>query len=147
MRVAILGASGFTGVELLRLCASHPELDVVRAGADTQAGRAVSELYPSLAACYPSLAFTETTTKDVAGMDVVFSALPHGESQAFMGDLLGKVGLVVDLSADFRLGDENAWHQFYGQDVRYAGRWAYGLPELPGAREKIRAARTVAASP
>jgi N-acetyl-gamma-glutamyl-phosphate reductase len=133
MRVGILGASGFTGVELLRLCASHPDLDVVMAGADTQAGRAVSELYPSLAACYPSLAFTKTTVTDVAGLDVVFSALPHGESQAFMGELLGKVGLVVDLSADFRLHDPAIYAKWYGRahaSPELLSRFVYGLPEL-----------------
>jgi N-acetyl-gamma-glutamyl-phosphate reductase len=70
-------------------------------------------------------------------------ALPHGESAALADQL--PQAKIIDLSADFRLGDEAAWHQFYGEDVRYAGRWAYGLPELPGAKEKITAARTVAA--
>jgi N-acetyl-gamma-glutamyl-phosphate reductase len=146
MQVGILGASGFTGVELLRLCASHPDLEVVRAGADTQAGRGVSELYPSLAACYPSLAFTQTTAGDLHGLDVVFSALPHGESQVFMGELLGKVGVVVDLSADFRLRDPALYAQWYGKEhasPELLSRFAYGLPEL--FRSELEGASSIAA--
>ncbi|MGD0320469.1 MAG: N-acetyl-gamma-glutamyl-phosphate reductase [Acidimicrobiales bacterium] len=133
MRVGILGASGFTGVELLRLCASHPELDVVIAGAQSQAGRGVSDLYPSLVACYPSLAFTKVTAGDLRGLDVVFLALPHGESQMVVPDLVGEVGVLVDLSADFRLRDPRTYAQWYGKvhsSPELLGRFAYGLPEL-----------------
>jgi N-acetyl-gamma-glutamyl-phosphate reductase len=133
MRVGVLGASGFTGVELLRLCASHPEFDVVMAGAETQAGRAVSDLYPSLAACYSSLAFTKASTSDLRGLDVVFLALPHGESQMLVRELVGEVGVLVDLSADFRLRDRGAYSQWYGQahaSPELLGRFVYGLPEL-----------------
>src|SRR6185437_16884539 len=92
--------------------------------------------------------FTATTADTLGDAELIFMALPHGESAALAAQLPG--ARIVDLSADFRLGDEGAWHQFYG-DVRYAGRWAYGLPELPtvpgqhSVKEQIKTARTVAA--
>src|SRR5262249_12809286 len=92
--------------------------------------------------------FAETTAEALGDAELIFMALPHGESATLAARLPG--ARIVDLSADFRLGDEAAWRLFY-RDAAYAGRWAYGLPELPGirgeasAREKIRAARTVAA--
>ena len=109
MQVGIAGASGYAGAELLRLCAGHPELEVVVAGADTQAGQPVAALYPSLAAAYPTLEFSKVGVDDLAGLDVVFLALPHGESQELAPGLVGRVGLVVDLSADFRLRDAGAY--------------------------------------
>src|SRR3546814_1887118 len=80
--IGIVGASGFTGAELLRLCAQHPELDVRLATGDTQAGTAVADLYPSLAAGYPDLIFTSFDADACAGLDLVFLGLPHGASQA-----------------------------------------------------------------
>jgi N-acetyl-gamma-glutamyl-phosphate reductase len=147
MRVGILGASGFTGVELLRLCASHPDFDVVIAGAETQAGRAVSDLYPSLAACYPSLGFTEAAANDLCGLDVVFLALPHGESQMVVPELVGEVGVLVDLSADFRLRDRAAYSEWYGKvhgSPELLGQFAYGLPEL--FRSDLEGASLIAAA-
>ena len=82
--------------------------------------------------------FQPTDAARLGDAELIFMALPHGESAALAEQLPD--ARIIDLSADFRLGDEAAWHQFYG-DVRYAGRWTYGLPELPGAREQIRAAR------
>jgi N-acetyl-gamma-glutamyl-phosphate reductase len=146
MRVGIVGASGFTGVELLRLCALHPDLEVVVAGADTQAGRPVSGLYPSLAATSPGLVFTKVTTNDLSGLDVVFLALPHGESQLLAPELIGKVGVLVDLSADFRLLDAAAYSKWYGKDhaaPELLGRFVYGLPEL--FRSQLRGASLIAA--
>ena len=146
MRVGIAGASGFTGVELLRLCASHPDLDVVMVAAETQAGRSVADLYPSLTASYPSLAFIKVTADALRGLDVVFLALPHGESQNLAPDLIGKVGVLVDLSADFRLHDEAAYPQWYGKEhasPELLGQFAYGLPEL--FRSDIEGASLIAA--
>ncbi len=146
MRVGVAGASGYAGAELLRLCAGHPDLDVVVAGADTQAGQTVASLYPSLAAAYPSLEFSKTGAEHLAGLDAVFLALPHGESQLLAPDLVGRVGLVVDLSADFRLHDAGAYPQWYGHDhvaPALLGEFVYGLPEL--FRADLTGARLVAA--
>ncbi len=141
MRVGIMGASGYTGAELLRLCAGHPDLEVVVAGAESQAGQPLASLYPSLAAAYPDLAFTALGPADLAGLDLVFLALPHGESQKLVPDLLGTVKVLVDLSADFRLRDPALYPTWYGQDhaaPELLDRFVYGLPELfradlPGA--------------
>ena len=146
MKVGIAGASGFTGVELLRLCAGHPEFDVALVGADTQAGRPVAAAYPSLAAAYPTLEFGAIGPDDLAGLDVVFLALPHGASQGLVPDLVGRVGVVVDLSADFRLADPGAYPEWYGRDhaaPALLGEAAYGLPEL--FRPGLDGARLVAA--
>jgi len=135
MKVGIDGASGYAGAELLRLCAGHPELDVVVAGADTQAGRPVASLYPSLAGAYRSLSFSTVRADDLDGLDVVFLALPHGESQRLAPALVGRVGLLVDLAADFRLVDPDAYLTWYGSEHEapgLLGRFAYGLPELFG---------------
>ena len=102
-RAAVVGGSGYTGAELLRLLAGHPEIEVVLVTADSNVGASVSELYPSLAAAYPALVYAPVAAADLAGLDVVFLALPHGESQAIVGSLVDTVGHVVDLGADFRL--------------------------------------------
>ena len=136
MKVGIDGASGYAGAELLRLCAGHPELDVVVAGADTQAGRPVASLYPSLAGAYRSLSFSTVRADDLDGLDVVFLALPHGESQRLAPALVGRVGLLVDLAADFRLRDPAAYLEWYGGEHEapgLLGRFAHGLPELFGS--------------
>ncbi|HMK62111.1 MAG TPA: N-acetyl-gamma-glutamyl-phosphate reductase [Acidimicrobiales bacterium] len=135
MKVGIAGASGFTGAELLRLCAGHPQLEVVVAGADTQAGQRVGALYPSLAAAYPELSFTSAGADDLDGLDVAFMALPHGASQHLVTQVVGRVGLIVDLSADFRLRDPGAYRRWYGHEHEAPGlleKFAYGLPELFG---------------
>jgi N-acetyl-gamma-glutamyl-phosphate reductase len=135
MKVGIDGASGYAGAELLRLCAGHPELDVVVAGADTQAGMPVASLYPSLAGAYRSLSFSTVRADDLDGLDVVFLALPHGQSQRLAPALVGRVGLLVDLAADFRLVDPDAYLTWYGSEHEapgLLGRFAYGLPELFG---------------
>jgi N-acetyl-gamma-glutamyl-phosphate reductase len=146
MDVAVLGASGFAGAELLRLCAGHPDLDVTVAGGDSHAGGPVADLYPSLAAAYPDLAFSVVEPGDLAGLDVVFLALPHGVSQRVVPQLVDRVGLVVDLSADFRLRDPAAYPRWYGQPhpaPELLERFAYGLPEL--FRKDLAGARLVAA--
>ena len=146
MRVGIAGASGYTGAELLRLCAGHGELEVVVAGADSQSGQAVGALYPSLAGAYPTLELVKVTADELAGLDVVFLALPHGQSQRVVPDLVGRAGVVVDLSADFRLRDPAAYRRWYGSEHAapdLLGRFAYGLPEL--FRAELRGATLVAA--
>lgn len=140
MQVAVAGASGYAGGELLRLVEGHPELDLAVAAAGAAAGMLVADLHPQI----PSLAdvvFAETRPEVLADADIVFLALPHGESAALAVDL--PVDLpIVDLGADFRLDDAADWVRFYGSD--HAGTWTYGLPELPGARERIASSTRVA---
>jgi N-acetyl-gamma-glutamyl-phosphate reductase len=144
IRVAVAGASGYAGGELLRLLAGHPDLEIAAVSAGSSAGKPITSIHPNLTGhpAFDGQSFSPTTAGSLAGAELIFMALPHGESAALAEQLPD--ARIVDLSADFRLGDEAAWHQFYG-DVSYAGRWAYGLPELHGARRQIKAARTVAA--
>ena len=144
IRVAVAGASGYAGGELLRLLAGHPDLEVAAVSAGSSAGKPITQIHPNLTGHprFDGRNFDATDAESLADAELLFLALPHGESAALASKLPN--ARIVDLSADFRLGDEDAWHQFYGS-VPYAGRWAYGLPELPGAKEKIKAARTVAA--
>src|SRR5271163_2227005 len=109
MKIGIVGASGYTGVELLRLLAAHPVLEVATATAHSHAGRAVGEHTPSLAAAYPGLVYEESDPTRLEGLDLVFCALPHGESQRMVPELRGRVGVVVDLAADFRLRDASLY--------------------------------------
>ena len=146
LRVGILGASGYTGVELLRLLAGHPALEVAHVGADSNAGNLVAEVAPGLAAAYRGLRFGAIDVESVDGLDLVFCALPHGASSHLVPGLLGRVGHVVDLGADFRLRDAAAYPLWYGQDHPHPellADAAYGLPEL--FRDPLRGARLVAA--
>ena len=144
IRVAVAGASGYAGGELLRLLAGHPDLEVTAVSAGSSAGQPITSIHPNLVGHprFDGRNFDATDAASLADAELVFMALPHGESAALAAKLPG--ARIVDLSADFRLEDEDAWHQFYGA-VPYAGRWAYGLPELPGAKQKIKDARAVAA--
>jgi N-acetyl-gamma-glutamyl-phosphate reductase len=131
-RAAVLGASGYTGAELLRLLAGHPDLEVVHVTADANAGAPVRDLYPSLAAAYPDLVYEPVEPAALDGLDVAFLALPHGESQRLVPALAGRVGHVVDLGADFRL-PAAVYEQWYGQPhaaPELLTSFAYGLPEL-----------------
>ncbi len=143
IRVAVAGASGYAGGELLRLLAGHPDLEIGAVTAGTSAGKPITSIHPNLTGhpAFDGRDFLPTDASTLGGAELIFMALPHGESAALAQELPG--ARIVDLSADFRLADADAWDRFYG--VPYAGRWAYGLPELPGARNAIKAARTVAA--
>jgi N-acetyl-gamma-glutamyl-phosphate reductase len=145
IRVAVAGASGYAGGELLRLLAGHPDLEIAAVSAGSSEGQPITSIHPNLTGHprFDGQNFDPTDAGTLAGAELIFMALPHGQSAALAAALPD--ARIVDLSADFRLGDEAAWHQFYGRDAPYAGRWAYGLPELPGAKERITAARTVAA--
>ena len=141
-RVAILGASGYTGAELLRLCAQHSEFEVVYATGDSQSGTLAASLYPSLAAAYPNLVFEEYSADRAAGLDVVFLGLPHEASLAMAPTLLGKVGCVVDLSAAYRLKDASLYPRWYGfthDQPELLASAVYGLPETH--RAELRGAR------
>ena len=132
-RVGIVGASGYGGAELLRLCAGHPGLEVAVATAGARAGTPVASHTPSLAAAYPTLAYGPTEPAALDGLVVVFLALPHGRSQDLVPDLLGRVGVIVDLAADFRLADPGLYPVWYGEEhhaPELLATFAYGLPEL-----------------
>jgi N-acetyl-gamma-glutamyl-phosphate reductase len=143
--VGIVGASGFTGAELLRLLAAHPDVEVRYATADTQAGQSAASLYPSLTAAYPALSLETFDLERAAGLDLVFLGLPHQASMALAPQLVGRVGCVVDLSAAFRLKDAAAYPRWYGFDHDQPDLLAeavYGLPER--FRQDLRGARLVA---
>jgi len=133
VRVGIIGASGFTGAELLRLCAQHPDIEVVCATGDSQAGTLASVLYPSLAAAYPNLVFEEFSADRFIGLDAVFLGVPHEAALEMAPQLVGKVGVVIDLSAAYRLKDSSLYPQWYGFEHTQPDLLAqavYGLPEL-----------------
>jgi len=132
-RIGIIGASGFTGAELLRLLAGHPHFDLAFATGDTQAGTRAAELYPSLAAAYGDLTFASWDPALLDGVDLVFLGLPHGASQAIVPSLVDHGVKVVDLAADFRLTDPADYPRWYGEPHAapdLLGTFAYGLPEL-----------------
>jgi N-acetyl-gamma-glutamyl-phosphate reductase len=137
---AIAGASGYAGGELLRLLADHPAITVGPLAAGGRAGETVGAVHPNLAE-FADLPLVETTADVLSSADIVFLALPHGESAALVAQLPPDLP-VVDLGADFRLSDAAAWARFYGGS--HAGTWTYGLPELPGARSAISSSRRIA---
>ena len=143
-RVAVAGASGYAGGELLRLLAGHPDLEIGPVSAGSSAGTPVTAIHPKLTG-HPGLdgsEFVPTDPELLAAAYLLFTALPHGESAQLAARLPAELK-VIDLGADFRLGDPDAWTRYY--PTPYAGQWTYGLPELPGVRDAIRAASTVAA--
>ena len=141
VRVAVAGASGYAGGELLRIIAGHPEMEPGPLTAAANAGTPVTESHPHLAQL-DGHTFEPLDPARLSSADLVFLALPHEESAA-VGAALPAGVPVVDLSASFRLGDPQAWSAYYR--TPHAGQWCYGLPELPGARERIAGARRVAA--
>jgi N-acetyl-gamma-glutamyl-phosphate reductase len=145
-RIGIIGASGYTGAELLRLVARHPDLDLVLATGDSQAGTRLADLYPSLAARYGDRRFDTYEPGVADGLDLVFLGLPHGASQAIVPELIGKVGHVVDLAADFRLSDPSLYPTWYGEEHHHPALlddFVFGLPEL--FRPRLRGAAAIAA--
>jgi N-acetyl-gamma-glutamyl-phosphate reductase len=125
--VAVAGASGYAGGELLRVIAGHPDLDVRTVTAHSNAGSPLIDQHPHLRTL-AHLTLVDTTPQNLAGHDVVFLALPHGSSGAIATELPEST-LVVDCGADHRLADKGDWDAFYGGD--FAGAWTYGVPELP----------------
>ncbi|GAA4164230.1 N-acetyl-gamma-glutamyl-phosphate reductase [Gryllotalpicola daejeonensis] len=132
--VAVAGASGYAGGEVLRLLAGHPELEVTTVTASSNAGKPLVELQPHLRS-YAHLILKETTAEVLGSHDVVFLALPHGASGAITAQLPDDV-LVIDCGADHRLTDEAAWAKFYGGEFNEP--WAYGVPELAADGGKLR---------
>lgn len=143
--VAVAGASGYAGGEVLRLLLGHPELRIGAVTADSSAGKTLGEVHPHLTPLAQRV-LAPTTPQNLAGHDVVVLALPHGASAALV-DELPPEAVLLDCGADFRLRDPAAWSAFY--DTPYAGCWPYGLPELPTApgrtaREALLGARRIA---
>ena len=139
-KVAVAGATGYAGGELLRLLLSHPEVEVGALTAGSNAGTVLAAHHPHLQPLAGRVV-TETTPANLAGHDVVFLALPHGTSAQLAAEL-GPDVLVVDAGADHRLADAGQWRRFYGSE--HAGTWPYGLPELPGQRELLAETRRIA---
>ena len=140
VRVAVAGASGYAGGEALRLLLGHPHVEIGSLTARSNAGELLGSLQPHLIPLADRV-LADTTVEALAGHDVVFLALPHGQSAALARSLPDDL-LVIDCGADFRLEDPARWEQFYGGV--HAGAWPYGLPELPGQRERLRGARRIA---
>ncbi len=143
--VGIIGASGFTGAELLRLAAQHPEFEVAYATGDSQAGVRAADLYPSLAVAYPDLVFESFDLERARGLDLVFLGLPHAASMAMAPQLVGYVDCVVDLSAAFRLRDPAHYPTYYGfehDQLALLADAVFGLPELH--RNELRRASLIA---
>ncbi|WP_097867502.1 N-acetyl-gamma-glutamyl-phosphate reductase [Streptomyces sp. rh34] len=140
VRAAVAGASGYAGGELLRLLLAHPGVEIGALTGHSNAGQALGSLQPHLRPLADRV-LEPTTAEVLAGHDVVFLALPHGQSAA-VAEQLGEEVLVIDMGADFRLKDAGDWEAFYGSP--HAGTWPYGLPELPGGRVALAGSRRVA---
>lgn len=126
IRVAVAGASGYVGGELLRLIAAHPELELGSACAHSNAGETIASVHPHLSS-FRDVVLKDTTAANLANHDVVFLALPHGKS-AEIAEQLSDSTLAIDCGADYRLVDSAAWKKFYQSE--HSGSWPYGLPEL-----------------
>jgi len=144
IKVGIVGGTGYTGVELLRLLAPHPVLEIKAITSRGEAGRAVTDLFPNLRG-HLDLCFSEPDVDQLAACDVVFFATPNGTAMKLVPELLEKGTRVIDLAADFRLSDPDEWAKWYGMPHACPDLLAeavYGLPELN--RDLIRGARLVA---
>jgi N-acetyl-gamma-glutamyl-phosphate reductase len=141
MKTAVVGASGYAGGELLRLLAIHPHFEVIVVSAHSNAGEQVTAVHPQLQS-YAGRSFVSTDSIDFSSLELVFLALPHGESAALIAKIPADVK-IVDLGADFRLENAAQWEKYYGG--KHAGSWVYGLPELaPSQREAIKKENKVA---
>ena len=140
IRVAVAGASGYAGGEILRLLLSHPQVDIGAVTAGGNAGQKLGALQPHLMPLADRV-LEDTTLEALSGHDAVFLALPHGQS-AEIAAALGDDVVVIDCGADHRLTDPQAWEAFYGSP--HAGSWPYGMPELPGQRAKLEGAKRIA---
>ncbi|MET9878127.1 N-acetyl-gamma-glutamyl-phosphate reductase [Actinacidiphila glaucinigra] len=139
-RAAVAGASGYAGGEILRLLLNHPEIEIGALTGNSNAGQRLGGLQAHLLPLADRV-LEATSAQVLAGHDVVFLALPHGQSAA-VAEQLGDTALVVDCGADFRLEDAADWERFYGSP--HAGTWPYGLPELPGARAALKGSKRIA---
>ncbi|MCW2842320.1 MAG: N-acetyl-gamma-glutamyl-phosphate reductase, partial [Nocardioides sp.] len=139
-RIAVAGASGYAGGELLRHLLAHPDVEIGALTGGSNAGALLGTLQPHLVPLAERV-LEPTDLDTLSGHDVVFLALPHGQSGEIAAQL-GQGVVVIDCGADFRLADPQAWAQFYGG--QHAGTWPYGLPELPGQRALLAGATRIA---
>lgn len=145
IKVGIVGGTGYTGVELLRLLAQHPQAHVEVITSRSEEGMRVPDMYPNLRGHYDHLAFSVPDVARLGACDVVFFATPHGVAHSLAGELLATGTRIIDLSADFRLRDADEWSKWYGQPhgaPQLLGEAVYGLPEVN--RDAIREARLIA---
>ncbi|HVT65206.1 MAG TPA: N-acetyl-gamma-glutamyl-phosphate reductase [Mycobacteriales bacterium] len=140
IRTAVVGASGYSGGELLRLIDTHPMLEVGALVAGGNAGRRLGELHPQLVSMADQV-LLDASAAELADCELVFLALPHGATPHVVANLAPDAK-IVDIGADYRLADSSDWQRWYGGD--HPGTWPYGLPELPGARELVAGAQKVA---
>jgi N-acetyl-gamma-glutamyl-phosphate reductase len=140
MKVGVIGASGYAGGELLRLLGTHPQFEVCAVTAHSNAGELIPSVHPHLTS-YQGRTFNAFKAADFDCCELIFLALPHGESASVIAALHSEAK-IVDLGADYRLEDSASWLKYYGGT--HAGTWTYGAPELPGARELIAKSNRVA---
>ncbi|TVP93199.1 MAG: N-acetyl-gamma-glutamyl-phosphate reductase [Pseudomonadaceae bacterium] len=145
IKIGIVGGTGYTGVELLRLLAQHPEAHVEVITSRSEAGQRVVDMYPNLRGHYDALTFSVPDPKTLGACDVVFFATPHGVAHSLAAELLDAGTRIIDLSADFRLQDAEEWARWYGQAhgaPELLPQAVYGLPEVN--RDAMRDARLIA---
>ena len=140
MKIGLIGGSGYAGGELLRLLAGHPHFDVVAISAHSNAGEEITSIHPQLHS-YEGRKFSTFSADEFSQCELVFLALPHGESAKLIAQLPHSVK-IVDLGADYRLKSEDSWKKYYGGD--YAGSWVYGIADLPGKSAEITQSSRVA---
>ena len=140
MEIGLIGGSGYAGGELLRLLAGHPHFDVVAVSAHSNAGEEITSIHSQLQS-YSGRKFSAFNPQNFADCELIFLALPHGESAKIISQLSPTVK-IVDLGADYRLKSEESWKKYYGGE--YAGSWVYGLADLPGKNAEISSASRVA---
>ena len=141
VRAAVVGASGYAGAELLAILAEHPDMVVTSAVANSCAGQPIAQVHPRLRGAYPTEDFGALEEFNPAAVDLVFLALPHGQS-AQVASQIGAGTRVVDLGADFRLESTHAWQTYYGGE--HAGTWVYGLADVPQFAQEVVTATRVA---
>jgi N-acetyl-gamma-glutamyl-phosphate reductase len=140
MNIGLVGGSGYAGGELLRLLAGHPVFHVTAISAHSNAGEEITSIHPQLQS-YAGRKFTAFTPEEFANCDLIFLALPHGESAKVIAQL-PESAKIVDLGADYRLQSKDSWNKYYGGE--YAGSWVYGIADIPGKSEEISSSTQVA---
>ena len=143
MKTAVIGASGYAGGELLRLLAVHPHFQVTAISAHSNAGELVTSVHPHLTT-HNGEKFLAVSEIDFSDIELVFIALPHGESASLIAKI-PSTAKIVDLGADYRLEDASAWEKYYGG--AHAGAWVYGLPELSTGQRQAIAKESKVANP
>lgn len=140
MKIGLIGGSGYAGGELLRLLAGHPHFEVAAVSAHSNAGELITSIHPQLQS-YAGRTFSSFSPSEFSACELIFLALPHGESAKVIAQLPTKAK-IVDLGADYRLKSEKSWEKYYGGE--YAGSWLYAIADIPGKSLEIASARTVA---